>query len=77
MEAASGALTAIGGSHAQRDVFDRMAIEAGLRAGALERTQTLLQARTARRAGENDRFAETRLARIAAARHLASSVPAE
>ena len=33
----------IGGSHAQRDVFERMTIDAGLRAGRYDATEAILQ----------------------------------
>jgi tetratricopeptide (TPR) repeat protein len=63
----------VGGSHAQRDVFSRVMIEAGLRAGRLEETGAELRARAARR-GAADGFTERRLDAIAAAR--AAQVPA-
>ncbi|MEO0938120.1 MAG: tetratricopeptide repeat protein [Pseudomonadota bacterium] len=62
----------VGGSHAQRDVFERMTIDAGLRAGRLDRTEIILAERTALRAGHEDRFAATRRAAIADARHIAA-----
>ncbi|MEO0389579.1 MAG: tetratricopeptide repeat protein [Pseudomonadota bacterium] len=68
LASARGHLQRIGGSHAQRDVFERMTIDAGLRAGRLERTGAILDERTARRAGVDDRFAQTRRDAIAAAR---------
>lgn len=77
MDSARDALPTIGGSHAQRDVFDRMTIEAGLRAGQLDRTEAILLDRTAKRAGKQDRFAEIRRERVSAARQLAHSVPAQ
>ncbi|GGA31139.1 tetratricopeptide repeat protein [Neptunicoccus cionae] len=55
---------AMGGSHAQRDVFERLAIEAGLRAGRLAETQMLLSARTSARDGNDDAFAVSRQDRI-------------
>ncbi|APX10496.1 tetratricopeptide repeat protein [Tateyamaria omphalii] len=60
----------IGGSHAQRDVFERMTIDAGLRAGLYDATETLIEDRIARRAGAIDRFAATRLASIQDARRI-------
>lgn len=51
---------AMGGSHAQRDVFERLTIEAGLRAGQFDATEALLKERTKRRMGYQDKFAETR-----------------
>ncbi len=55
------AMQTIGGSHAQRDVFERMTIDAGLRAGRIAETQTILQERIAQRDGAHDRFSATRL----------------
>ncbi len=49
-----------GGSHAQRDVFERMTIDAGIRAGAMGEALDILDQRTTRRAGRDDRFASTR-----------------
>lgn len=60
-------LQAIGGSHAQRDVFDRITIEAALRCGYLETAADLLRDRQSRRGGAIDGYAETRLGFIAAA----------
>ncbi|MDA5559028.1 tetratricopeptide repeat protein [Shimia sp. MMG029] len=54
----------MGGSHAQRDVFERLTIEAGLRAGRLAETELLLRGRTAMRAGHEDAFAASRMAQI-------------
>ena len=58
-----------GGSHAQRDVFERVAVDAGIRSGQLEGARALLSARTRRRGGHEDGFAAARLAMIAAVRH--------
>ncbi|WP_249692941.1 tetratricopeptide repeat protein [Stappia sp. WLB 29] len=52
----------IGGSHAQRDVFERLAIEAALRAGLCLEAERLLRERVTLRGGL-DRFAEVRLER--------------
>ncbi len=54
-----------GGSHAQRDVFERMTIDAGLRAGRMSDALAILDDRSARRAGRDDTFAKTRRAMIA------------
>lgn len=54
----------IGGSHAQRDVFERMTVDAGLRAGRFADVRSILDERTAQRAGQRDRFAEKRYALI-------------
>ena len=54
----------MGGSHAQRDIFERLTIEAALRAGRANEAKTLLHARTALRNGHEDTFAATRMAQI-------------
>lgn len=66
----------MGGSHAQRDVFERLTIEAGLRAGRLGETESLLQSRIAKRDGAQDTFAERRLSQIEQRRSLAVSMTA-
>ncbi len=70
LAAARTKMQTIGGSHAQRDVFERMTIDAGLRAGRLDRTELILNERTSRRAGRDDSFAASRRAAIAAARRI-------
>ena len=60
----------IGGSHAQRDVFERMTIDAGLRAGHFDATESILLERLALRAGNEDRFTATRFARLAKVRRI-------
>lgn len=60
-------LQSIGGSHAQRDVFERLTIEAALRSGYLSRAEALLQERTAKRGGMRDGYTDRRLELIAAA----------
>src|SRR6056297_2368821 len=66
-------MPAVGGSHAQRDVFERMTVDAGIRAGRLASTQAILEDRVAARGGHVDAFAETRMAQIADARVEAAS----
>ena len=61
-------LQQIGGSHAQRDVFDRITIESALRGGYIDAASALLQDRTARRAGSVDGYAAARLSLIDAVR---------
>lgn len=63
LNAAAPALYKVGGSHAQRDVFERVAIESALRAGLLSEAREALQ-RRARLRGALDAYAEKRLARI-------------
>ena len=70
LAAARPTMQTIGGSHAQRDVFERMTIDAGLRAGMVDATEALIEDRIARRAGAVDRFAATRLASIGDARRI-------
>ncbi|WP_299964351.1 tetratricopeptide repeat protein [uncultured Roseobacter sp.] len=70
LAAARPAMQTIGGSHAQRDVFERLTIDAGLRAGEYSRTEAILLDRLARRAQRPDRYTETRLASIEAARRI-------
>ncbi|UOA26125.1 tetratricopeptide repeat protein [Pseudosulfitobacter sp. DSM 107133] len=72
LAAARSSMQSIGGSHAQRDVFERMTIDAGLRAGRVERTAQILAQRTAKRGGHEDRFAQTRAASISRARRIAA-----
>jgi len=64
-------LQAIGGSHAQRDVFDRITIEAALRGGYVDAAEGLLLDRMDRRAGIADSYAQGRLAQIGTLRHQA------
>jgi tetratricopeptide (TPR) repeat protein len=57
-------LQQIGGSHAQRDVFQRICIEAAIRGGYLEAARGLLGERSSLRGGTYDGYAERRLALI-------------
>jgi len=61
----------IGGSHAQRDVFERLTIEAALRSGYLDAAERMLHARKALRGGAEDGYHARRMAIIAAARYEA------
>ncbi len=65
-----------GGSHAQRDVFERMTIDAGLRAGQLDAVEAILDDRRFKRGGAEDNYALARRDLIAAGRS-GESVPAE
>ncbi|NND49632.1 MAG: tetratricopeptide repeat protein [Rhizobiales bacterium] len=59
-------LQAIGGSHAQRDVFERITIEAAVRAGRFATAEALIADRDQFR-GASDRFSASRRATINAA----------
>ncbi len=72
LAAAHPTLQTIGGSHAQRDVFERLTVEAALRAGRLNDASALLDARTRQRGGHLDRFARDRHDLIAQAREEAA-----
>lgn len=61
-------LQSIGGSHAQRDVFDRITIEAALRGGYLDAAASLLRDRLARRGGAMDGYAAARMTLVDTAR---------
>ncbi|QXT40900.1 tetratricopeptide repeat protein [Gymnodinialimonas ceratoperidinii] len=65
-----------GGSHAQRDVFERLTIDAGIRAGAMDGALEILDARTQRRAGRDDTYAATRREMIATATAAAAAASA-
>ena len=77
LHAAHPRFQSMGGSHAQRDVFERVTIEAGLRAGSLDATQVLLEQRIAQRKGAVDDFAQTRLQMVCDARELQARLAAE
>ncbi|GFE63919.1 tetratricopeptide repeat protein [Litoreibacter roseus] len=69
-----------GGSHAQRDVFERLTIDAGIRAGFLDEAESFLRARTSKRDGHEDGYAAARMALISAGRDASGCierVPAE
>lgn len=73
LKAAQPNFQAMGGSHAQRDIFERLTIEAGLRTGRLAETETLLRARTRLHGGAEDSFAAKRMAQISQMQSLAAS----
>lgn len=60
-----------GGSHAQRDVFERLTIDSGIRAGFLDEAQDIIAARTLRRGGHEDGYTSARLALISQGRKSA------
>lgn len=67
----------IGGSHAQRDVFERLTIDAGIRSGQLDGARDILDARQRRRGGHEDRFAASRAETISRARRALDDIPAQ
>ncbi len=83
MAGARDAMQTVGGSHAQRDVFERLTIEAALRGGYFDAAERFLLARTQRRGNIEDRFASLRMQELASQRNLAKTnttdftVPAE
>ncbi len=68
-----------GGSHAQRDVFERVTIDAGIRAGQWGTVEEILNDRCAIRGGRDDNYALARRELIASGRSTGDthSVPAE
>lgn len=66
LSAARHTMARVGGSHAQRDVFERLTVDAGIRAGRLADAEAVLEDRTRRR-GHEDGFAAARGALIARA----------
>ena len=60
-----------GGSHAQRDVFERLTIDCGIRAGYLDEASDILATRTRKRGGREDGYATARRDLIAAGREAA------
>lgn len=66
-----------GGSHAQRDVFDRITIDAGIRSGAFDAAEAFLKDRQMQRGGAEDNFASVRFQMISDARGDAQKQPAE
>ena len=79
LSAARATMPRAGGSHAQRDVFERLTIDAGLRAGRLDAVERILDDRQAKRAGQDDGYSAARRDLIAAARGAAQAtqIPAQ
>lgn len=73
--AARSGLSRIGGSHAQRDIFERLAIEAAICCGEHETARGLIDARSAHR-GHEDSFARTRMRLVEDALDLCASTSA-
>ncbi|PCH72619.1 MAG: hypothetical protein COC12_05925 [Rhodobacteraceae bacterium] len=57
-----------GGSHAQRDIFERMTIDAGIRAGQFDRAGAILDQRQVLRGHTEDGYAAARRDLIEASR---------
>lgn len=76
---ARGAMHLAGGSHAQRDVFERMTIDAGIRAGFLDQAEEILDDRQSKRGGHEDGYTAARRALIDSGRisYDSALVPAE
>ena len=72
LAAARPLMQTIGGSHAQRDVFERITIDSGLRAGRYDAAAAILRDRQKIRGGHIDRFAATRFEKINTARSIAA-----
>ena len=68
LSAARPVMQSIGGSHAQRDVFERLTIDAGIRAGQADCAEALLLQRISLRSGAEDHFTSLRRGAIAALR---------
>ncbi len=73
LSAARPAMPLAGGSHAQRDVFERLTIDAGLRAGFHDEAGALLEDRRMRRGGHEDGYFASRRTLIAEAAGLAQA----
>ncbi len=67
---ANDTLQDAGGSHAQRDVFERLTIDSGIRAGFLNEAGALLSRRSAKRGGAEDGYTVARRAMIAEGRRI-------
>ena len=70
LASARNTMQSIGGSHAQRDVFERITIESAIRGGYFDAAERFLKERTASRAGKMDRFTTMRLEELAHQRSL-------
>lgn len=70
LTAARHRLQGVGGSHAQRDVFERMAIDAGIRCGQLDDAHAMLKERARLRGNNLDEFAAARLQTVETLRRI-------
>ncbi len=71
LQHAQAELCQIGGSHAQRDVFARITIEAALRGGYADAAEAMLRLRTKQRDGKVDGYTQRRLELVMTARDRA------
>lgn len=71
LQHAQADLSQIGGSHAQRDVFARITIEAALRGGYVDAAESMLRLRTKQRDGKVDGYTDRRLELVMNARNRA------
>ena len=71
LQHAQADLCQIGGSHAQRDVFARITIEAALRGGYADAAETMLRLRMKQRDGHTDGYTQRRLDLVMSARNQA------
>ena len=71
LQHAQAELCQIGGSHAQRDVFARITIEAALRGGYADAAESMLRVRTKQRDGKTDGYTQRRLELVMNARNRA------
>ncbi|WP_039019337.1 tetratricopeptide repeat protein [Halocynthiibacter namhaensis] len=77
LSAARSQMQLAGGSHAQRDIFERITIDAGIRSGAFAQAEAILKDRQTNRGGAEDNFASVRFQMISDARGDAQKQPAE
>ena len=77
LRAARASMPLAGGSHAQRDVFERLTVDAAIRSGHLAEAEALLASRSAQREGREDGYCAARRAMIARAREAAAPAAAE
>ena len=73
LSSARATMSTIGGSHAQRDVFERVTIEAAIRAGALPEAIHLINDRAKNR-GTQDNYGKDRLAFVASVQQRNTAV---
>ena len=63
-----------GGSHAQRDIFERLTIDSGIRSGLWDESEKVLDERRIRRGGHDDNYSLARMSLIASGRDADRSV---